>query len=174
MNGASGIAVGMATNIPPHNLKELIQATKKLINEPNCSLEDLFQIVPGPDFPTGGLILGNGGARKAYAEGKGSILIRAKTNIETIRQDRSAIIVSEIPYQVNKSNLIEKIADLAKNKKIDGISHIQDESDRFGIRIVIELKRDATAEVVLNQLYRFTPLQTSFGCNLLALNKGFK
>ena len=172
LNGASGIAVGMATNIPPHNLKELIQATKKLINEPNCSLEDLFQIVPGPDFPTGGLILGYGGARKAYAEGKGSILIRAKTNIETIRQDRSAIIVSEIPYQVNKSNLIEKIADLAKNKKIDGISHIQDESDRFGIRIVIELKRDATAEVVLNQLYRFTPLQTSFGCNLLALNKG--
>ena len=172
LNGASGIAVGMATNIPPHNLKELIQATKKLINEPNSSLEDLFQIVPGPDFPTGGLILGYGGARKAYAEGKGSILIRAKINIETIRQDRSAIIVSEIPYQVNKSNLIEKIADLAKNKKIDGISHIQDESDRFGIRIVIELKRDATAEVVLNQLYRFTPLQTSFGCNLLALNKG--
>ena len=172
LNGASGIAVGMATNIPPHNLKELIQATKKLINEPNSSLEDLFQIVPGPDFPTGGLILGYGGARKAYSEGKGSILIRAKTNIETIRQDKSAIIVSEIPYQVNKSNLIEKIADLAKNKKIDGISHIQDESDRFGIRIVIELKRDATAEVVLNQLYRFTPLQTSFGCNLLALNKG--
>ena len=172
LNGAGGIAVGMATNIPPHNLKELIEATKKLIFDPKCTLEDLIEIVPGPDFPTGGIILGFGGARKAYAEGKGSVLIRAKTSIETIRQDRSAIVVSEIPYQVNKSNLIEKIADLAKNKKIEGISHIQDESDRFGIRIVIELKRDATADVVLNQLYRFTPLQTSFGCNLLALNKG--
>ena len=172
LNGAGGIAVGMATNIPPHNLTELIAATKKLITEPNSTLEELFHIVPGPDFPTGGLILGYGGARRAYSEGRGSILIRSKTSVETIRKDRSAIIVTEIPYQVNKASLIEKIADLAKNKKIEGISHIQDESDRFGIRIVIELKRDATAEVVLNQLFRFTPLQTSFGCNLLALNKG--
>ena len=131
-----------------------------------------MEIVPAPDFPTGGLILGKSGSKKAYNEGRGSVVIRAKTAIEEVRKDRWAVIVSEIPYQVNKSNLIEKIADLAKNKKIDGISHIQDESDRFGIRIVIELKRDATAEVVLNQLYRFTPLQTSFGCNLLALNKG--
>ena len=172
LNGAGGIAVGMATNIPPHNLGELIQATKKLILEPNSSLEELMNIVPGPDFPTGGLILGNSGARRAYSEGRGSILIRAKTIVENIRQDRSAIVVTEIPYQINKANLIEKIADLAKNKKIEGIAHIQDESDRFGIRIVIELKRDATSDVVLNQLFRFTPLQTSFGCNLLALNKG--
>ena len=157
-------------------IRELKDASKSLDNTVVLGNEEITKVYAGQDgkasLVTGGLILGYGGARKAYAEGKGSILIRAKTNIETIRQDRSAIIVSEIPYQVNKSNLIEKIADLAKNKKIDGISHIQDESDRFGIRIVIELKRDATAEVVLNQLYRFTPLQTSFGCNLLALNKG--
>ena len=172
LNGAAGIAVGMATNIPPHNLEELIRATKKLILEPQTSLEDLLDLVPGPDFPTGGLILGYSGARRAYLEGRGSILIRAKTEVEEIRKDRSAIVVTELPYQVNKANLIEKIADLAKNKKVEGISHIQDESDRFGIRVVIELKRDATAEVVLNQLFRFTPLQTSFGCNLLALNKG--
>ena len=172
LNGAAGIAVGMATNIPPHNLGELIRATKKLILEPQTSLEDLLDLVPGPDFPTGGLILGYSGARRAYSEGRGSILIRAKTEVEEIRKDRSAIVVTELPYQVNKANLIEKIADLAKNKKVEGISHIQDESDRFGIRVVIELKRDATAEVVLNQLFRFTPLQTSFGCNLLALNKG--
>ena len=172
LNGAGGIAVGMATNIPPHNLGELIKATKQLILEPNTTLEQLMDIVPGPDFPTGGLILGYSGARRAYSEGRGSILIRSKTQIEKIRNDREGIVVTELPYQVNKATLIEKIADLAKNKRIEGISHIQDESDRVGIRIVIELKRDATAEVVLNQLFRFTPLQTSFGCNLLALNKG--
>ncbi len=172
VNGAGGIAVGMATNIPPHNLGEIIDATKFLIENPEASVEELMEIVPAPDFPTGGQILGTSGARKAYTEGKGSVLIRAKTAIEEIKNNREAIIVTEIPYQVNKSVLVEKIADLAKEKRIEGISHVQDESDRFGVRVVIELKRDATAEVVLNQLYRFTPLQTSFGCNLLALNGG--
>ena len=172
VNGAGGIAVGMATNIPPHNLGEVIEATLALINDSELSNLELSKILPAPDFPTGGLILGKLGSFKAYNEGKGSVIIRARTSIEEIRKDKKAIIVTEIPYQVNKSNLIEKIAELAKEKKIDGISHIQDESDRLGIRIVIEMKRDATPEVVLNQLYRFTPLQTNFSCNMLALNKG--
>ncbi len=172
VNGASGIAVGMATNIPPHNLGEVIDATLALIETPELTSEDLIQYVPAPDFPTGGLIMGRGGARKAYIEGRGSVIIRAKTRIEELRKDRYAIIVDEIPYQVNKSTLIEKIAELARDKRIEGIAHVQDESDRVGMRVVIELKRDATAEVVLNQLFRFTPLQTSFGCNMLALNGG--
>ncbi|QHQ34516.1 DNA gyrase subunit A [Algicella marina] len=172
VNGAGGIAVGMATNIPPHNLGEVIDATQALIEDPDLSSEALMEYVPAPDFPTGGQILGRSGARKAYLEGRGSVVIRAKTTVEEIRKDRFAIVAHEIPYQVNKSTLIERIAELARDKKIEGIAHVQDESDRFGVRVVVELRRDATAEVVLNQLFRFTPLQTSFGCNMLALNGG--
>ena len=172
VNGAGGIAVGMATNIPPHNLGEVVTATLALIEDPDLSSENLIEYVPGPDFPTGGLMLGRSGARKAYLEGRGSVIIRAKTRIEELRKDRYAIIIDEIPYQVNKASMIEKIAEQVRDKKIDGISHVQDESDRNGVRVVVELKRDATPEVVLNQLYRFTPMQTSFGCNMLALNGG--
>ena len=172
VNGAGGIAVGMATNIPPHNLGEVIDGTLALIEDPDLSMEALMEIIPAPDFPTGGLILGRSGARKAYLEGRGSVIIRAKTRVEELRKDRFAIVVDEIPYQVNKATMIEKIAELVRDKRIEGIAHVQDESDRVGVRVVIELKRDATAEVVLNQLFRFTPLQTSFGCNMLALNGG--
>ncbi|MEG4642950.1 DNA gyrase subunit A [Paracoccus sp. APAP_BH8] len=172
VNGAGGIAVGMATNIPPHNLGEVVDATLALIENPDLPTERLLEIVPGPDFPTGGIILGRSGARKAYLEGRGSIVLRAKTRIEETRAGRQAIILDEIPFQVNKASLIEKIAELAKEKRIEGIAHVQDESDRVGVRVVIELKRDATAEVVLNQLFRFTPMQTSFGANMLALNGG--
>jgi DNA gyrase subunit A len=172
VNGAGGIAVGMATNIPPHNLGEVIDATLALIDQPDLESIDLMQYIPGPDFPTGGIMLGRSGARKAYLEGRGSVIIRAKTRIEEIRKDRYGIILDEIPYQVNKASMIEKIADLVREKKLDGIAHVQDESDRVGIRVVIELKRDATPDVVLNQLYRFTQMQTSFGCNMLALNGG--
>ena len=172
VNGAGGIAVGMATNIPPHNLGEVIDATLSLIDNPDLTSEDLIQYVPGPDFPTGALMLGRSGARKAYIEGRGSVIIRSKTRVEEIRKDRYAIVIDEIPYQVNKASMIEKIAEQVREKKIEGIAHVQDESDRNGVRVVVELKRDATAEVVLNQLYRFTPMQTSFGCNMLALNGG--
>jgi DNA gyrase subunit A len=172
VNGAGGIAVGMATNIPPHNLGEVIDACQALIVKPDLSSEELIAYIPAPDFPTGGLILGRAGARKAYLEGRGSVIIRAKTRFEEVRKDRYAIVLDEIPYQVNKASMIEKIADLVREKKIDGISAVQDESDRIGVRVVIELKRDATAEVVLNQLFRFTQMQTSFGCNMLALNGG--
>ncbi|MEM9146051.1 MAG: DNA gyrase subunit A [Pseudomonadota bacterium] len=172
VNGGQGIAVGMATNIPPHNLGEVIDATLATIDNPEITLSELMEIVPGPDFPTKALILGQSGARKAYATGRGSVIIRAKTRVEEIRKDRYAIVVDEIPYQVNKSTMIEKIAELIRDKRVEGVAHVQDESDRFGVRVVIELKRDATPDVVLNQLYRFTPLQTSFGCNLLALNNG--
>ncbi|WP_415184413.1 DNA gyrase subunit A [Phaeovulum sp.] len=172
VNGAGGIAVGMATNIPPHNLGEVVDATLALIENPDMPAEALMEIIPAPDFPTGGQIMGRGGARKAYLEGRGSVIIRAKTRVEEIRKDRFAIVVDEIPYQVNKATMIEKIAELVRDKKIEGISHVQDESDRVGVRVVIELKRDATADVVLNQLFRFTPMQTSFGCNMLALNGG--
>jgi DNA gyrase subunit A len=172
VNGAGGIAVGMATNIPPHNLGEVVDATLALIENPDLSSEELIQYVPGPDFPTGGIMLGRGGARKAYLEGRGSVIIRAKTHIEELRKDRWAIIVDEIPYQVNKASMIEKIADAVREKRIEGIAHVQDESDRNGVRVVVELKRDASVEVVLNQLYRFSPMQTSFGCNMLALNGG--
>jgi DNA gyrase subunit A len=172
VNGAGGIAVGMATNIPPHNLGEVIDATLALIADPDLSSEALMEIVPGPDFPTGGIILGRSGARKAYLEGRGSVIIRAKARVEEIRRDRFAIILDEIPYQVNKARLIEIIAEQVREKRIEGIAHVQDESDRIGVRVVIELKRDATADVVLNQLWRFTPIQTSFGCNMLALNGG--
>jgi len=172
VNGAGGIAVGMATNIPPHNLGEVIDGTLALIDDPDLSTEALMEIIPAPDFPTGGVILGRSGARKAYLEGRGSIIIRAKSRIEEIRKDRFAIVLDEIPYQVNKARMIEIIAEQVREKKIEGISHVQDESDRIGVRVVIELKRDATPDVVLNQLYRFTPMQTSFGCNMLALNGG--
>nr|WP_256327061.1 DNA gyrase subunit A [Roseicitreum antarcticum] len=172
VNGAGGIAVGMATNIPPHNLGEVIDATLALIESPDLSSEDLMQYIPAPDFPTGGLILGRSGARKAYMEGRGSVIIRSKTHIEELRKDRYAIIIDEIPYQVNKSTMVERIAEAVRDKRIEGISHVQDESDRIGVRVVVELKRDATPDVVLNQLFRFTPMQVSFGCNMLALNGG--
>jgi DNA gyrase subunit A len=172
INGATGIAVGMATNIPTHNPGEVIDATLALIANPALSLEELMEHVPGPDFPTGGTILGRSGIRSAYMTGRGSIIIRAKAEIEEIRKDRKAIVVSEIPYQVNKATLQERIADLVRGKQIEGIADIRDESDRSGMRVVIEIKRDATPEVVLNQLYRFTQLQTSFGVNMLALDGG--
>ncbi|MDF1801363.1 DNA gyrase subunit A [Thalassovita sp.] len=172
VNGAGGIAVGMATNIPPHNLGEVVDATLALIDNPDLTSEQLIDYVPGPDFPTGGIMLGRSGARKAYLEGRGSVVIRAKTRVEEIRKDRYAIVLDEIPYQVNKATMIERIAEQVREKKIEGISHVQDESDRNGVRVVVELKRDATPEVVLNQLFRFTPMQTSFGCNMLALNGG--
>jgi len=172
VNGAGGIAVGMATNIPPHNLGEVIDACQALIENPDLTSEELIEYIPGPDFPTGGIMLGRSGARKAYLEGRGSVIMRAKTRVEEIRKDRFAIVIDEICYQVNKSTMIEKIAEQVREKKIDGIAHVQDESDRNGVRVVIELKRDATAEVVMNQLYRFTPMQTYFGCNMLALNGG--
>ncbi len=172
VNGAGGIAVGMATNIPPHNLGEVIDGTLALIDNPDLSTEALMDIIPAPDFPTGAVILGRSGARKAYLEGRGSVIIRAKTRVEEIRKDRFAIIIDEVPYQVNKARMIEIIAEMVRDKKIEGISNVADESDRIGVRVVIELKRDATPDVVLNQLYRFTPMQTSFGCNMLALNGG--
>jgi DNA gyrase subunit A len=172
VNGAGGIAVGMATNIPPHNLGEVIDGTLALIADPDISMEALMEIIPAPDFPTGGQILGRSGARKAYLEGRGSVIIRSKTHIEELRKDRWAIVIDEIPYQVNKSTMIEKIAELVREKRIEGIAGIADESDRIGVRVVIELKRDATPDVVLNQLFRFSTMQVSFGCNMLALNGG--
>jgi DNA gyrase subunit A len=172
VNGAGGIAVGMATNIPPHNLGEVIDGTLALIENPDISMEQLMEIIPAPDFPTGGQILGRSGARKAYLEGRGSVIIRAKTHIEEIRKDRWAIVIDEVPYQVNKATMIEKIAELVREKRVEGIAGIADESDRIGVRVVIELKRDATPDVVLNQLFRFSSMQVSFGCNMLALNGG--
>ncbi|SFO56996.1 DNA gyrase subunit A [Cohaesibacter marisflavi] len=172
VNGAGGIAVGMATNIPPHNLGEVIDASVALIDNPSLSPEELMEIVPGPDFPTGGIILGRAGIRSAYATGRGSVMMRSKVDVEEIRKDRMALIVHEIPYQVNKATMIEKIAEAVRDKRIEGISDIRDESDRQGMRVVIELKRDAVPDVVLNQLYRFSQLQTSFGCNMVALNGG--
>jgi len=172
VNGAGGIAVGMATNIPPHNLGEVVDATVALIDNPELSIDDLIGIVPGPDFPTGGIILGRVGIRGAYHLGRGSIVMRGKVAIETIRKEREAIIITEIPYQVNKAAMVEKIGELVREKKIEGIAELRDESDRDGYRVVIELKRDAVPEVVLNQLYRFTPLQSTFGANVVALDGG--
>ncbi|RYJ03897.1 MAG: DNA gyrase subunit A [Acetobacteraceae bacterium] len=172
VNGANGIAVGMATNIPPHNPTEVIDAALALIADPETTLAQLMEIVPGPDFPTGGIILGRAGIRSAFETGRGSIPLRAKCEIEEMRGGRQAIVATEIPYQVNKSTLMERIAELVRAKQIEGISDLRDESDRDGMRMVIELKRDATAEVVLNQLYRMTQLQTSFPVNFLALNNG--
>jgi DNA gyrase subunit A len=172
VNGAGGIAVGMATNIPPHNLGEVIDASIALINDPALSIDDLIKIVPGPDFPTGGIILGKAGIHSAYHTGRGSVIMRGKVAFETIRKEREAIIISEIPYQVNKASMVERIAELVHEKKIDGIGDLRDESDREGYRVVIELKRDAERDVVLNQLYRFTALQSSFGANMVALDGG--
>jgi DNA gyrase subunit A len=172
INGSTGIAVGMATNIPPHNPGEIVDATLALIADPDMSLDELMKIVPGPDFPTAGIILGRSGIRSAFETGRGSITIRARARLEEIRKDRDAIIISEIPYQVNKNLLLERIGELVRAKEIEGIADMRDESDRDGMRIVVELKRDATWEVVLNQLYKFTNLQVSFGINMLALDQG--
>ena len=172
VNGAGGIAVGMATNIPPHNLGEVCDGAIALLENPEIDVEDLIEIIPGPDFPTGGIILGRSGIHAAYRTGRGSVVMRGVVNVEEIRKDREALVVTEIPYQVNKATMIEKIAELVKEKRVEGISDVRDESDRHGMRVVVELKRDAVADVVLNQLYRFTTLQTSFGCNMVALNGG--
>ncbi|WP_050424507.1 DNA gyrase subunit A [Bradyrhizobium tropiciagri] len=172
VNGAGGIAVGMATNIPPHNLGEVVDACVALIDNPALTIDELIDIIPGPDFPTGGIILGRQGIRSAYHLGRGSIVMRGKVTIDTIRKDREAIIITEIPYQVNKATMVERIAELVKEKKIEGIGDLRDESDRDGYRVVIELKREAVPDVVLNQLYRFTPLQTNFPANMLALDSG--
>ena len=172
INGGGGIAVGMATNIPPHNPGEVIDACLAYIEDPSISMESLTEIVPGPDFPTGAIIIGRNAPRVALARGRGSILMRAKLHIEELRKDREAIIITEIPYQVNKARMQERIADLVRDKRVEGISEIRDESDRHGMRVVIELKRDASSQVVLNQLYRFSELQTTFGVNMLALNGG--
>jgi len=172
VNGAGGIAVGMATNIPPHNLGEITDACLLLLNKPEASIDELIEIVPGPDFPTGGIILGQSGSKSAYSTGKGSIIIRGKVSIEELPKDKKAIIISEIPYQLNKVSLIEKIAELVREKIIDGITDLRDESDRNGMRIYIELRKDAVPDIILNQLYRYTQLQTSFGANTVALDKG--
>ncbi len=172
VNGAGGIAVGMATNIPPHNLGEVIDACVALIDNPALSIDDLIAIVPGPDFPTGGIILGRQGIRAAYHLGRGSIVMRGKVEFETLRGEREAIVVSEIPYQVNKAHLVERIGELVRDKKIEGVGALRDESDRDGYRVVVELRRDAVPDVVLNQLYRFTALQSSFGANMVALEGG--
>jgi DNA gyrase subunit A len=172
VNGAGGIAVGMATNIPPHNLSEVLDGCTALIDNPAIELPELMQIIPGPDFPTGAMILGRSGIRSAYETGRGSVVQRGVARVEPMRGDREQIIITEIPYQVNKATMIEKMAELVREKRIEGISDLRDESDRDGYRVVIELKRDANADVILNQLYRYTPLQTSFGCNMVALNGG--
>ena len=172
VNGAGGIAVGMATNIPPHNLGEVVDACCALIDDPDISLNELIGIIPGPDFPTGGSVMGRQGIVAAYHQGRGSVVMRGRTSVEEIRNNREAIIVTEIPYQVNKARMIERIAELVREKKIDGISDLRDESDRDGVRVVIELKRGALADIVLNQLYRYSSLQTSFGVNMLALDEG--
>ena len=172
VNGGDGIAVGMATKIPPHNLGEVITAALAYVDDPSIGLDDLTEIVPGPDFPTGALLIGKQNARAALARGRGSLLMRARCSVEEIRKDREAIIVTELPFQVNKARMQEKIAELVRDKRVDGIADIRDESDRHGMRVVIELKRDASSEVTLNQLYRFSELQTTFGVNMLALNAG--
>ncbi|OZA83228.1 MAG: DNA gyrase subunit A, partial [Caulobacter sp. 39-67-4] len=171
VNGAGGIAVGMATNIPPHNLGEIIDACLAMVDDPDVSTETLLDIVPGPDFPTGGEIIGRAGPRQALLTGRGSVIMRGLATVEEIRQGREAIIITAIPYQVNKAHLVEHIAELVRDKKIEGVSDIRDESNRDGMRILVELKRDASGEVILNQLYRFTALQSSFGVNMLALNR---
>ena len=172
VNGAGGIAVGMATNIAPHNLGEVIDACIAYVDDPALSIDELMAYIPGPDFPTGALILGRAGIREAYHTGRGSVIMRGRATIEEIRKDREAIVITEIPYQVNKARMIERIAEVVRDKTIEGISDLRDESDRHGLRVVVELRRDAMAEIVLNQLYRYTPLQSTFGCNMLALDGG--
>ncbi|MCW5721541.1 MAG: DNA gyrase subunit A [Devosia sp.] len=172
VNGGGGIAVGMATNIPTHNLGETIAATLAVLDNPFITTEELLEHLPGPDFPTGGIILGRAGIRQAYETGRGSIVVRGRSSVEEVRKEREAIVITEIPYQVNKAAMVEKIAELVRDKRIEGIADLRDESSREGMRVVIEVKRDALPDVVLNQLYRFTPLQSSFGCNFVALNGG--
>ncbi len=172
VNGSGGIAVGMATNMAPHNLGEVIDACIAVVDQPEISVDDLIDIIPGPDFPTGGLILGRAGIKSAAHTGRGSVVMRARVHTEEIRKEREALIITEIPYQVNKALMIERIADLVREKKLEGIADIRDESDRQGMRVVIELKRDAMADIVLNQLYRFTPLQSTFGINNVCLTGG--
>jgi DNA gyrase subunit A len=172
VNGAGGIAVGMATNIPPHNLGEVIDGCLALMDNPELDIDELNGIIPGPDFPTGATILGRAGIQAAYHKGRGSIIMRAKVHVEEIRKDRNALIVTQIPYQVNKKTLIEKIAEQAREKRIEGIADVWDETNREGMRVVIELKRDAIPDVVLNQLWKYSDLQTSFGANMLAINGG--
>src|SRR6185369_17246934 len=172
VNGAGGIAVGMATNIPPHNLGEVLAACRAYIDDPAITSEGLMEHVKGPDFPTGGFILGQAGIRGAYTAGRGSIILRSRYHVEEGRGDRRSIVLTAIPYQVGKAGLVEKIAEAAKDKRIEGVSDIRDESNREGVRIVIDLKRDATADVVLNQLWRHTPAQSSFPANMLAIRGG--
>ena len=172
VNGAGGIAVGMATNIPPHNLGEVIDACIAMVDDPDLSFERLLELIPGPDFPTGGILLGQAGIREAAATGRGSLLLRSRTHVEEVRKDRDAIIVTEVPYQVNKGRMLERIGELVRERKIEGIAEVRDESDREGVRVVIEIKRDADPDIVLNQLFRHTPLQISFGVNLVALSGG--
>jgi len=172
INGAGGIAVGMATNVPPHNLGEVIDACCAYLDDPGIDVAGLMQHVPGPDFPTGAVALGRKGTRDAYHTGRGSVVMRARTHFEDLRGERTAIVVTEVPYQVNKARMIERIAELVREKGVEGISDLRDESDREGLRVVIECHKSAQPEVVLNQLYRHTPLQTSFGVNMLALNEG--
>ncbi|WP_345890832.1 DNA gyrase subunit A [Devosia oryzisoli] len=172
VNGGGGIAVGMATNVPTHNLSETIGACLLLLDNPDATTEELMEVLPGPDFPTGGIILGRAGIRQAYETGRGSVVVRGRSSIEEVRKEREAIVITEIPYQVNKASMVEKIAELVRDKRIEGIADLRDESSREGMRVVVEVKRDALPDVVLNQLYRFTPLQSSFGCNFVALNGG--
>ncbi|UYQ74099.1 DNA gyrase subunit A [Pelagibacterium flavum] len=172
VNGGGGIAVGMATNIPSHNLGEVIDACLAMMDNADITVDELMEIIPGPDFPTAGIIIGKSGIRSAYETGRGSVLMRGRVTVEEVRKEREALIIHEIPYQVNKATMIEKIAEMVRDKRIEGIADIRDESDRQGMRVVIEIKRDAVADVVLNQLYRYSMLQTSFGCNFVALNGG--
>jgi DNA gyrase subunit A len=172
VNGAGGIAVGMATNVPPHNLGEVIDACIALVDDPELGFEGLLELIPGPDFPTGGIILGQAGIRQAFATGRGSLLVRSRTHVEEVRKDRDAIIVSEVPYQVNKGRMLERIGELVRERRVEGIAEVRDESDRDGTRVVIELKRESDPDIVLNQLFRHTPLQISFGVNLVALVGG--
>ena len=172
VNGASGIAVGMATNIPPHNLTEVISALHILMKNPDASLADLMEALPGPDFPTGGIVMGKAAIRRAYETGKGTITLRAKVDIEEEKNGKQRIVATEIPYMVNKAKLIERIAELARDKRIEGITDVNDETDRTGMRIVIDVRRDASAEVILNNLYKMTLMQTSFGINMLAIVNG--
>ena len=172
VNGATGIAVGMAINIPPHNLGEVISALHVLMDNPEATTNDLMEVLPGPDFPTGGIVMGKSGIRRAYETGRGSITVRGRVDIETLKNGKERIVISELPYMVNKAKLVEKIAELAREKRIDGITYVADESGREGMHVVIEVRRDVSASVVVNNLYKLTPLQSSFGFNMLAIEKG--
>src|SRR6202158_1866379 len=172
VNGAQGIAVGMATNIPPHNLGEVIDACCAYLDNSAITIDELMEYVPAPDFPTGGIIIGRAGTHAAFKTGRGAVVLRAKSHVEEVRKDRDALVFTEMPYQVNKSKLQERIAECVREKLVEGIAELRDESDRDGVRLVVELKRDADPDIVLNQLFRYTALQTSFGVNMLAINGG--